>query len=297
MNWIILVVIASFLSAIVNTIDKYVLTKWVENPLVSVLVSCSIGLLGGVAIFLTRGFAHMSFFNIFLAFIAGLCYLLTNIFYFKAMKIEEMSRVEPLYHLSPLFILIFAAIFLGEVFTFLNYIGIFSLMAGAFLISSRSFSKITFNLAFWFVMISVLALSINLLLAKYLLNFADYWTVFSWISISAFIGMIPLIFIHFPDLVRTTKKYGKKVLVVMSLSETITVISMLLMIMAASIGYVTLVDALSAIQTFFVLLIALVFSIFYPSILKEEISKAVVFQKVIAVILLFGGVFLISGYL
>lgn len=293
MNWVILVVTASLLLAVVNTLDKYVLTKWVRNPLVSVLVLGLIGLVGGGAIFVTRGFAPMSAFNIFLALIAGICYLLAVIFYFKALKIEEMSRVVPLFYLSPLFILVFAAVFFGEIFNFLNYLGIFLLMIGAIWISSRSFLKITFNLAFWWMMIAVVTWSANLLLVKYLLNFTDYWTIFAWIRIGGFIGMIPLLFIYLPELRRTTKKYGKKVLVVMSLSETITLISILLVTIATSIGYVTLVEALSALQALFVLLIALALSVFRPSILKEELGGAVVLQKVIATILMFVGVILI----
>jgi len=66
---------------------------------------------------------------------------LTNLFYFKAIKIEEISRVVPLLSFSPLFVLIFDAIFLGEVFTSLQYLEIFSLVVGVFLISVKILKK------------------------------------------------------------------------------------------------------------------------------------------------------------
>ena len=293
MTWVILVATASLLLAVVNTLDKYVLTKWVRSPFVSVLVLGFIGLIAGGAVWLTRGFLPMSAVNIFLALLAGICYLVSVTFYFKALKIEEMSRVVPLYYLSPLFILIFAALFLGEIFTFLNYLGIFALMIGAILVSSRSFLKINFNLAFWFMMVAVLSWSANLILTKYLLNFADYWTIFAWVRLGGFIGTIPLIFIYFPELKNTVKKHGNKVLITMSVSETLTLISIFLVTIAASIGYVTLVEALSALQALFVLLIALMLSVFQPSIIKEELDREVVFKKVVATVLMFAGALLV----
>lgn len=293
MVWVILVIIASFILAIVHTLDKYILTKWVKNPLVSVLVLGMIGLIGGSVVYFSRGFLPLTPFNIFLALIAGLCYLFSVIFYFKALKIEEMSRVVPLYYLSPLFVLIFAALFLDEIFNFLNYLGIFMLMAGAILISSRSFVKITFNRAFWWMMLAVVTWSANLILVKYLLNFTDYWTIFAWIRLGGFLGMIPLLCIYFPELARTVRKHGKRVLVAMSLSETLTLVSILLVTIAASVGYITLVEALSALETFFVLVIAVILSVCQPSIIKEELGRGVIFQKAVATIIMFVGTLLI----
>jgi len=293
MTWAILVVAASLILAVVNTLDKYVLTKWVRNPFVSVLVLGFIGLIAGITVWLSRGFAPLSTLNIFGALIAGLCYLVSVVFYFKALKIEEMSRVVPLYYLSPLFILIFAAFFLGEIFTLANYLGIFALMIGAILVSSRSFLRIKLNLAFWWMMIAVLGWSANLILTKYLLNYADYWTIFAWVRLGGFIGIIPLIFIYLPELRDTVRRHGSKFLAAASLSETLTLVSILLVTIAASVGYVTLVEALSALQALFVLLIALLLSVFLPSIIKEELNRAVVLQKIIATILMFAGALLV----
>lgn len=280
--------------AIVNIVDKYILTKWVRQPIIPVIILGIVGLIASIIIYFLYGFSYLSYFNIFLAFIAGIFYILMSVFYFKAVKIEEISRISPLFYLSPLFILILAAIFLREVFTPLKYLGIFLLIFGAILISSKNLSKISLGRAFWWMMLSTLALAINQILTKYLLNFTDYWTIFAYTRIGAVIGLIPIAYIYFPELIDTVRKHGKRVVAVISANETLNLFGVLSITIAVSIGYVTLVNALSSVQPFFVLLFAVILSIFYPAILKEEIGKSVIFQKLLAITLMFIGAILIT---
>lgn len=292
--WILFSVLAAFCWALSSIIDKYVLTKWVKNPLVPIILTGIIGLVACIIVYFVYGFSSLSYFNTFLAIIAGFFYILATIFYFKALKIEEVSRIVPLFYLSPLFILIFAGIFLGEVFVISQYLGIILLMVGAILISSKGLSRISLGKAFWWMMLSVIAISLNALLTKYLLNFADYWTIFAWTKVGAAIGVIPVVYIYLPELMDTIKRYGKKVVAAMSTSEALTVSGFLFSTIALSVGYVTLVGALSSVEPLFVLLFAAILSIFYPSVLKEEIGKSVIFQKILAIILMFIGAILIT---
>lgn len=293
MSWILFSILAALTWAIVNTVDKYVLTKWVKKPIVPVMILGVIGLIATFIIYLIRGFSELSHINILLSFVAGIFYILMSVFYFKAAKIEEISRVVPLFYLSPIFILLFATLFLGEIFTPTKYLGIFMLVIGAILISSRNFIKLSFGKAFWFMLLSVLSISVYYTLLKYLLNFADFWTIFSYAKIGTIFALIPIFYFGFPDLVSTVKEHGKKVVGVISLNESLNVIGVLLITLAISIGYVTLVKALSSIQPFFVLSFAVILSIFYPKILKEEIGKSTVLLKLIAIVLMFVGVILI----
>ena len=293
--WIIFSLLAAFCRATINIVDKYVLTKWIKNPLIPVMMIGIIGLAASFIIYFFRGFAPLSNFNVFLSLVAGLLYILTAVFYFKALKEEEASRIVPLSSLSPLFILIFAGIFLGEVFTPLKYLGIILLITGAILISSRSLLKITFSSAFGWMLLAVITASVVAVLTKYILNFTDYWTVFAWTRVGTAIGVAPIIFLYFPELKSITRQYGKKVIIVMSANETLNLFAVLFITIAMSIGYVTLVRALSSVSPLFVLFIAVMLSRFYPLILKEEIGRAVVLQKVLAIVLMLIGTTLIIG--
>ena len=291
--WVIFSLSAAFCRATISIIDKYVLTKWIKNPLIPVMMIGIIGLFGSFVVYFFRGFAPLSNFNVFLSLAAGFLYILTAVFYFKALKEEEASRIVPLSSLSPLFILIFAGIFLGEVFTPIKYLGIILLIAGAILISSRNLLKITFSRAFGWMLLAVITASVVAVLTKYILNFTDYWTVFAWTRAGTAIGVIPIIFFYFPELKSVTKQYGKKVIIVMSANEVLNLFAVLFITIAMSIGYVTLVRALSSVSPLFVLFGAVILSRFYPFILKEEIGRSVILQKVLAIILMLIGAMLI----
>ena len=293
MSWILFSILATIVWAIVNTVDKYILTKLVRKPVILLMILGIIGLIASFLVYLFHGFSYLSYFNIALAFAAGILYIIGILFYFKAVKIEEISRVIPLLYLSPLFVSILAAIFLGEIFTPIKYLGIFLLIIGAIFISSKNFIKISFGKAFWFMVLASLVLSVNAVITKHLLNFVDFWTIFSYIRIGAFFALIPIFCFSFKDLILSVREHGKKAIILISLNEILALVGVVLITIAMSRGYVTLVNALSSVQPFFVLLFAVILSIFYPKILKEEIDKKTVLIKLIAITFMFIGVILI----
>lgn len=293
MSWIFLSILAAFIWSIVNIFDKYIISKLVERPIVPVIILGTIGLIASVAIFITLGFQSLSVINILLAILAGIFWALLNFFYFYALKIEEVSKVVPLFYLAPLFILIIAAFFLGEIFTPLKYLGIILLVFGAILISSNKLS-FNFNKAFWFMVFASIAMAINQVITKYLLGFADFWTIFGYIRIGAFVALIPSIIINIESFKNIYKKQGLKPFGFITANESLNIVGVLFLTLALATGFVTLVNALSSIEPFFVLLLTIIISIFYSRILKEEIGRSIIVRKIVAIAIMFVGVILIS---
>jgi len=293
MSWIFLSILAALIWSVVNIFDKYILSKLVEKPIVPVIVMGIIGLIASAAIFVTLGFQPLSAVNILLAILAGILYALDTFLYFHAVKIEEISRVIPLFYLMPLFILVIAALFLGEVFTPIKYLGIILLVAGAMFVSSN---KLFFNLgkAFWLMVLASLLLAINQVITKYLLGFADFWTIFGYIRIGTFIALVPAVITNIESFKSIYRKQGLRPFGFISVSESLNMLGVLLITLAAAAGSITLVNALSSVQPFFVLIFTIIISIFYSQILKEEIKKSVVVRKVVAILVMFVGVLLIS---
>jgi uncharacterized membrane protein len=278
----------------VNIIDKYVLSKWIREPFVILIIVGIIGLIAAGGIYFLYGFQPLSNINVFLALSAGILHLVAYAFYFKALKIEEVSRVVPLFYLSPVFLLFLAAIFLGEIFTPLKYLGVILLVIGAMLISLKNFSTISFGKAFYWMICSALFLALNSILIKYLLRFTNYWTIFAWERVGNGIATIPIFYLYLSELLITVRKYGKKVISLLSVTEVINILALLLITIATSVGYVTLVNALASIQPFFVLIFTVILSVFYPSVLKEEVKRSIIFLKILAIILIFVGAILIT---
>ena len=295
MSWIFYAVFASLLWAIANIIDKTVLTKWIKNPYIPIIVYSFVGVIFGGLIYFIQGFSYLSNLNIFLGLLAGSFLLIGATFYFKAVQLEEISRIVPIFYLAPAFIAILAAIFLGEIFPPVIYLGIFLLIVGAILVISKNLKKITFGKAFWFMAFASCLTSIYSVLTKYLLSFADFWTIFAYSVLGAGITSIPIVIKHYKELIQVIKKSGANSLYFMFTSEILSALGLLIFTFAKETGYVTLVNALSSIQPFFVLLIAIIISSFNPKILQEEISKRTVVQKFIAIVMMFVGVILITG--
>lgn len=295
MTWILFSILTALFWASGNIIDKFVFTRWVVKPIIPVIILGIFGLLASLIIYLTQGFVGLSSANILLGVLAGIFFVLSDLFYFKAVKIEEISRVIPLFYLMNFFILFLAFIFLGEILTPIKYLGIFFLAIGAILVSQKDSINFKFNKAFWFMVLASGMIAASTVITKYLLNFADYWTIFSYTrGIGAMMALLPIIYLNFNDLINEARKNGKKAIGMMSVSQLLNVLGGLSITLAISAGSVTLVNALASIQPFIVLVFALVISIFYPAIFKEDLKKANIFIKVLAIVLIFVGVVLIT---
>src|SRR3989338_10113321 len=121
MSWVIYALLAAFLYSVVAIIDKFTITKWIKNPFVPPIVFGAIGFLFSAAIYFFQGFAQLSAFNIALAIFAGIISVVASVAYFKAAKIEEISRLVPMLFLNIIFVVILAAVFIGEIFTLEKY--------------------------------------------------------------------------------------------------------------------------------------------------------------------------------
>ena len=294
MSWILFAILASLLWSASNIIDKYIYTKLLRNPIVSLVMMGMIGIILSIIIYTVVGFSGLSYINLLIAFISSALYTLAVFLYFKAVKIEEISTIVPLFYVTPLFVLILAAIFLGEVFTPFKYLGIFLLVAGAMLISAKGALRLSLGKAFWLVIASSLAISVNSVAIKYLLSFSDFWTVYAYMRIGVFLCITPLFFMNFNDIKGAVTKRRAKAVSWVSISELLNLAAILLVVIASSVGYVTLVGALTSIQPFFILVITVLMSIYVPKILKEDIGKSAIVLKLAAIIIMFAGAMLVG---
>lgn len=294
MSWIVYSLIAAFIWAVVNIVDKHILTKYIREPIVPVMIMGSVGLTASLLVYFIRGFSYLSNLHIAWAVLAGMLYILSAIFYFRAAKLEEISRIVPLYYLAPLFVLILAAVFLGEIFTPIKYAGIVLLVIGALMISKRNGILFKFEKAFIYMILCVLCLSIGSVIMKYLLNFTDYWTVFSYIRIGSVVALIPTWMMYYGSLRKMIRRNGPKVVSAMALNESLNIVAILCFYVAASVGYITLVEALVSIHTLFVFVIAALLSLYAPKILKEEIGHSTLVKKFCAIVLMIIGAIMIT---
>lgn len=293
MSWQLLTILAVFIFAITTILDKFLLTKWIKNPLVPPLLFGPLGMIASFVIYLFFGFSFLSFQNIVLALLVGFIYMAGEFFYYKAVSREEVSRVIPLVYLSPLFVLIFAAVFLSEILTPDKYLGVVLMVAGAFFISSKKFVQISFNKPFWFAVLSALMFAFVGIMTKYLLDFTDFWTIFAYVRLGAFVASLPGLYFYLKDFKPLIEARNLKITGLLIFNALLLLFGILLLTLATAKGLVTLVGALTSFQPIFTFILATLFTIFLPAIVKEEIEKSLVVQKILAIALIIIGSILI----
>jgi len=292
--WAVLSVLYAFCMAMVNMMDKFVLSRWRLKPIVLLLILGLTGLVPAPIILVGRGFSPLSWKIVLITGAAGLFYVLMSALYFLAAKSEEISRVVPLFYLSPLFVSVLAWAFLGERLGAGEYAGILFLMAGAILINSRPGVLFRPGKAFRLMILAAFVLALYMTAVKQALKGSDFWTAFALVRLWTFILLIPWLIRRRSDLKAAVRDHGPKVIGIMSANEIFALAATLCSVAAVSLGPVTLVTALSSLQPFFVLVFALLLSRFLPGVLKEETGRSTVLLKLASIALMFAGAVLIT---
>ena len=295
---VIFAIISPAIYSIVNYFDKFFLEKLKLEPPVMAIFSGIIALLVSIILILIFGF-HIFSFSVALAIIIS--GILTELYifpYFQALSLEDASSVIPLAEFVPLFILIGDAFILGETLTVKQYIG-----AGLIIISGLLLSLERVNTyfirprkAFWYMMIAGMFIALATLFFKYGVGEQNFWYILPYEGIGIFIGS--LLFLvnptHYQLFVKRLKKLKKHVYSLMIINEMLFILARYCSFFALSFVSASMVGILAGIQPLFVLIYGVILSLWFPSILKEVITKKTLTMKIAAIVVIFIGIILIS---
>lgn len=299
MDWIFLAVFSISLFSLSNIIDKIVLDKYINN---AGAVGIIVGIAGFIASLLVYAIFGVTLFPIkdsvfiILSGVLGVFYLVP---YFQALLVDEASRVIPLYQIVPVFTLILSFIFLKEGIANMQIVGFVLVLFGGFLISIERFDKTIFKIrpAFWYMMLASLLFSISTVLFRFVVVSNDFWSTFAYEGMGVGIGgfilfLIPAYSKQFKIVVKTL---NKSLYPIVGLNEGIFVLARLTSNAAVlATPSLALVSVIGGIQPFFVFIYAAFLTLFFPRILKEDTSKRAVLGKVIPMVIILIGTYLMS---
>src|SRR3989344_4495558 len=140
MTWIFLTLLAYFCWSCSNIGDKIVTGRYFKDALVYLFYGFLFSPVILIFVFFTKIEAP-SLHLILFSGLSALLYLLVSIFYMKAVAVEEISRVNVLWNMSPLFSFVIAWLFLGERLDYLESILFIFLIIGAVLASFHAVGK------------------------------------------------------------------------------------------------------------------------------------------------------------
>ena len=194
MEWLIFVVFAYLAWTVCNIVSKILLTKHIKNIFLYGIVIGFVGLLP-LLLIPFKGLTLPSFQLLLITLAAGALYIFGMLPYFKALSLEEVSRVIPLWRFKPLFVLLLAFLFIGERLSSYEIIAFFLLLFGGFFISIRKIKdSFTISRAFYFMLLSSVLLAVYAILVKYIYLHQAYYDGFILLKFGSFLGAFSLLF-------------------------------------------------------------------------------------------------------
>ncbi|MFO0704825.1 MAG: EamA family transporter [Candidatus Andersenbacteria bacterium] len=303
MNWLLLAVIPPLLYAVVNHFDKYLVQRYFKGASVGAVLIFSA--LIGIFVAIPIGIFVPEVFDLparhsALIVANGFLYLLASLPYFYALSKDEASVVVPVFQLVPFFILLFAFIFLGETISLNGLLGGAVVVLGAVLISLElSHKKAKFKQSvFWLMVLSSSLFALNFVLFKNLNIDSTFWITNFWEYVG-FVLFAAFALVCIPPYRRqffsVFKQNKKTVLALNGINEIIAVAAKASFNFASLLAPVALVSFVGGLQPLFVFLIGIALTLFFPKISKENIDARHLIQKIVAILVILVGVWMLSS--
>ncbi|MDO8436292.1 MAG: DMT family transporter [bacterium] len=296
MLWLNITILAYFIFAVVFLIDKYLLVKAVPNPKVYAFF---IGIAGFLLLIIVPfiDFYIPDLSQLILSFLAGGFSIYALYRFFKALQLFDASQVVPAVGaLAPLFTFFLVYIFsLGkESLSPLEFFSFLLLIAGSILITLEKGKSINLQ-AFKMSLIAAFFFALSFVLTKYVYLEQPFLNGLVWTRLGG--ALMASAFFIFSSSVRqeiSRKKEGlqKKAFGILVINQTAGAGAGFLQnwaIALAPLAYVSIINALQGVQYVFLLIFTIILSLRFPQIIKEKISKEILSQKIIAILLIGSG--------
>ncbi len=302
MLWLIITILAYLILAFVILIDKYLLSTSIPNAKV---YSFYIGALSIIALLFIPfiDFFIPSFLLIGLALLAGALFILAIFALYSALIKFEVSRIIPVVGgILPIFTLVLVYLFSegGEILGFYQFLAFIFLILGSVLIVLEKEKLITIK-SLQFSILAAFLFALSLFLTKLVfVEFEQYtndpfWSGFIWIRIGSF--LMAIIFFLASAEIRNEifvkkdilePRTAKIFLSNQALGGFATILQNWAMFLVP-FGMLAFINALEGIKYVFLLILTFFISLKFSQFFKEDISKKVLLQKIIAVLLIVVG--------
>ena len=295
MNYILIALFSYAVLAVVNILDKYLVTGFFNKPIpYAVFVTAMEAPILLVIPF--NGLIVPKLPIMLLCFSIGALFFAAVIPYCKAMSLEEPSRVTTLYQLVPLFVIVISVLFRQELLNTKSIFGFFFLLAGGIIISMRRINGVfSWSKATLFALWGSLMVACIYVIEKYILRFMPVLDALVWMRLGG-LGIV-LCVLAVPKYRKDTfslwKSLPKKDIGIFLSSETLTLFGVSINSFAVAAGAASIVSVLSSFQSVFVLIMAIFISIWFPKILKEELTSSTIALKIISIILITIGLWMV----
>jgi len=298
MNWLIIAIIAHFVSALVFVIDKYLFSHTYLKP---ATYAFYVGVFGGLAVFLIPfGFSIFPVNQIIISLLAGMVFIFAIFCFYKSIQLGEVSRITPIIGgLVPLFTFILTYFLLNERLISNQLIAFCLLVLGGVIMAwprkqARAISGLVKTSLVKRLPIAILAaffFASSYVLTKIIFLQQPFIDGFIWMRFGGVLGAILLFSLPITRrvILETSKEIKLKTGELAIFSKIMSGVAFFFLNYAIFLGSVTLVNALQGVQYIFLLILALFLSKKFPKIMREQINQSAVLQKAIAILFVIFG--------
>ena len=296
MLWILFAIIANVLFAVSNLFDKFLIEKRVRDPLALTVFGGWIDLLVALIIILIHGLAITVPLQVGVLLLSGVFVELALIPYFKALSLEDASRISPLFQSMPVFVLLLSSVFLRETLTHRQLLGFLLILSGSFIVSMRKTDAGIFKIrkAFWWVLLASILWALPAVMFKFVVIKQTFWDALALEFFGVAIGATILFFLYKTRVIAQIRDIGAGTWSILNINELIYIAGRVSNFYAITLGLVSLVAVLGGTIPLFVFLFGLVLSLWFPGIIKEDITRASIVTKISSIILVSCGLWFIT---
>jgi drug/metabolite transporter (DMT)-like permease len=299
--WLLFAFSGPLLWAVSTHIDKFLVDKYFHDSDTTVLMVFT-AFLGVAALpviwFFQPTVLALPWLATVVMTVSGILYMGAMLFYLRAIQTEEASVIAPLFQVNTLFTFLLGLLLLHELPSGLQLLGAGLVVTGAIGLSlDKKLHFGRFKPKLVLLMVSAtFVLALSSVVFKFFAVHDEFWATTFWTFVGE--GLFGAAILAVPgyrqQFVRLFRKNPGAVIGVNAANELINLGGGLGVRYASLLAPVALVSAISATSTFFVFLFAILLTLFFPRLGREDLSLRNVFQKAVGGLLIMAGVALIE---
>jgi len=297
MHWIIPALVAPFINASVNFVDKYLISARVKNHWAMPVYSAIVNFLLGTAVWIFYGFPLLGTRDSIFALASGFLLALATAIYFFLLFREDTSKIVFLFALTPVLVLAMASFLFGQEITPVQYLGFFLVMAAVLSVSwNKAADGVMPILAIALAMLMDLLMACSTILIDQAIGASSFLKVLNYQGWGMGLGGL-VIYLLIPKIRQAVRDNMKavrgRVFGLVFINESFTVFYEWIYFFAYSIGPVALVSVVGGTQAFYGILLGALLTMVFPNIFSENVSRAGLAKKIAAAFVLVVGLYLI----
>ncbi|HOS87856.1 MAG TPA: EamA family transporter [Candidatus Pacearchaeota archaeon] len=289
--WLIIIILSYFAFALASLGDKIVVGQAGRPRALTFYV----GVLNILAIFIIPfiDFDTPTLYTALWIVLDGIIYIFGIYGMFSALDKYDVSRVIPAIGAAqPIFIFGFTWLFWGQQYlTSQQILAFVLLLAGTILITLDRVGDLFTKESLKISLATALLFSLDFVFSKFVFLEMPFWQGFIWLRMASALAAMLLLF---------NRNFYKEVFESPPLSKgSIGFIFILFQgagglasvlqswaIALTPVAYLAIINAIRGVQYVFLFIFTLIFTIYFPKILREDISKGVLIQKIVSIIII-----------